>query len=469
MNRIIKYSCFLFAMLTMVSCKKFLDVNNNPNSPTKAPLNGLLGRVTETSALNVYRAGDNVTNYVQYIASSNTASPYDIYEPVDASSLWVNLYDNMTDLYDMDKLAEESGATHHQGVSRILMSVNLKIVHDLFGAAPYTEAFTSNTLTPKFDDAPSLYQKCISLLDEGIGLLQQANPNVELDAGLDFVHGGDAAQWIKTAHALKARLLNQISKRPEYNADNVLAALGSAYTSTADDAAVTVFDVRNPWAQQALNNVNLLLAGWLSEHFVNTMNGNIYGIADPRLPLITDQTKYGDYRGTRNGKGRIGSGVNGEECYLSVDGYYSSTNSPLFIISYEECKFIEAEAKLRKNDKPGAYAAYLEGIKANMNKLGVSAANRDAYVNHASVSVEANNITIDLIMKEKYKAMFLHPETWNDARRYDYKYQGFQLPLNVVTNTFIRRFVYPDVEKSRNGANVPSEVTDVTQKMWWDQ
>ena len=71
-------------------------------------------------------------------------------------------------------------------------------------------------------------------------------------------------------------------------------------------------------------------------------------------------------------------------------------------------------------------------------------------------------------MKEKYKALFLSPETWNDARRFDYQYQGFQLPLNAVTNTFIRRFVYPDIENSRNGANVPT-VTDVTEHLWWDQ
>ena len=103
-----------------------------------------------------------------------------------------------------------------------------------------------------------------------------------------------------------------------------------------------------------------------------------------------------------------------------------------------------------------------------MNKLGVATTARDAYVNHATVSVGSANITIDLIMKEKYKA-FLHPETWNDARRCNYQYQGFQLPLNAATTTFIRRFVYPDVEKSRNGANVPTEVTDVTQRLWWDQ
>ena len=131
-------------------------------------------------------------------------------------------------------------------------------------------------------------------------------------------------------------------------------------------------------------------------------------------------------------------------------------------------KFIEAEAAFRSKDKLRAYAAYIEGITANINKMGVGAAARVTYIDDATVSVGATNITLALIFKEKYKALFLMPVTWDDARRFDYGYQGFQLPLNVVTTTFIRRLVYPTVETSRNSVNTPP-VTDVTQKLWWDQ
>ncbi|MEO7294113.1 MAG: SusD/RagB family nutrient-binding outer membrane lipoprotein, partial [Ginsengibacter sp.] len=129
-------------------------------------------------------------------------------------------------------------------------------------------------------------------------------------------------------------------------------------------------------------------------------------------------------------------------------------------------KFIEAEAAF-KTDKPRAYAAFLEGIKANMNKIGVAPSDRDAYVNHPSISVGSAALTLELLFREKYKALFLMPVTWDDARRFDYKYQGFQLPLNALTPTYVRRLVYPSVETSRNSANVPV-VTDVTQKLWWD-
>ncbi len=42
-------------MLTsVVSCKKYLDVNENPNSPTQPPINGLLTKVTHGVAMNSY-------------------------------------------------------------------------------------------------------------------------------------------------------------------------------------------------------------------------------------------------------------------------------------------------------------------------------------------------------------------------------------------------------------------------------
>lgn len=459
---------FLLAIL-LPSCKKYLDVNNNPNSPTRPPINGLLAQATYQTALNVYRTGSLTANYVQYFASPNPASSSDIFEPVDASGTWTSIYNTMTDIYDMEKLGADAGATEHQGVAKILMSVNLKLLHDLWGNVPYSEGFSATSLTPTYDDAKSLYDKSLALLDEGIALLGQSNSTFKLDNTLDYIHKGNLAAWIKTANALKARYLLLTTKKPTFSADNVLAAVANAYTANADDAQITSFNIRNPWAQVSLDNAALLLGGFLSTQYVNMMDGTTYGVADPRLPLIATLTKFGDYRGTPNGVGRVGTGINQEESYLSPTGYFSSTNAPLIIISFAEIKFIEAEARFRKgSDMANAYIAYLAGIRASMNKIGVSVADQDLYINNPLVSVGAGSLTLALILREKYKALFLHPETWNDARRFDYAYKDFTLPANAVLNTFIRRLDYPSVELTRNGDNVPA-VGSLADKLWWDQ
>ena len=141
----------------------------------------------------------------------------------------------------------------------------------------------------------------------------------------------------------------------------------------------------------------------------------------------------------------------------------AGTPHRLFVVA----AFVEAEAALRSSDKPRAYAAYLEGIKANMDKLGVPAAERDAYLGDPQVAVGADALTLNLIFKEKNVALFLHPEAWVDARRFDYGYKDFALPVNAALPEFIRRSAYPVVETSRNGANVPQAT--LTTRLWWDQ
>lgn len=469
MKLIIRNTFIFLTVVLLASCKKYLDINQNPNAATKPPINGLLIKTTQNTALNVYRVGDITSYYVQYLANPSASGETDIYGPIDASGTWTALYSNMTDIYDLQKLGMEQGATKYQGAAKIMMAMNLQLVHNLWGAAPYSDAFSGETLTPTYDDAQTIFQTCLTLIDEGVALMNNAAPTIDLSSDGDLIHHGVDSAWILTAHAMKARLLNQLSKTSQYNTASIFSELGAAYKSTANDAFITTFDVRNPWNQEAVDNAGLNLDGWLSTHYINAMTGATYGIPDPRLPLTASLTQFGDYRGTPNGAGRIGTGTKKEESYIDLNGYYSSTSSPLYIITYEEMKFIEAEAAFRSNDLSRAYAAYIEGITANMNKMGVTAAARDAYINDASVSAGAVNITLALIFKEKYKALFLTPVTWDDARRFDYAYQGFQLPVNAVTSTFIRRLLYPaTVEVSRNSANVP-QVTDVTQKLWWDQ
>lgn len=460
----------IFIAFLSGGCKKYLDINQNPNAAEEPPINGLLANVTYSTAYNVYYLGDYTAYYDQYLASSNAGSALDTYDEVSstASTAWGSIYDELTNLHDMRNIAFQKGLNAYVGVSDILLALHLNMSTNVWGDIPYSEAFQGvDNPTPKFDNQKVLYDSCLQLLDAGIAALQQPDAAGELNGPSDFIHAGSAGAWIKTAHALKARMLNQVSKTAQYNAADVLSEISKAYTSNNDDAQVTTFQTRNPWAQVALNNAGLNLDGWLSSYFVDATNGATYGVFDPRLPLITDTTKYGDYRGTPNGAGRIGTGTAMEESYIGLNEWYSSTNSPLQIATYAEGLFIKAEAAFRNNDMTTAYNAYLAGITASMNKMGVPADSINNYLANPAVSVGSANITLKLIMKEKYVACFLMTVTWDDLRRFDYSYQGFTLPVNATLSTFIRRMDYPSTEMSRNGANVPS--VSRTDHLWWDQ
>jgi hypothetical protein len=297
--------------------------------------------------------------------------------------------------------------------------------------------------------------------------LRKTTSALRLGATQDFIHGGNRTNWIRTAYAVKARLLNRLSKKSSYSAANVLSAVDSAYGPTSQEAALRTFAVRNPWAAAARNNAALVLDVWISDNLVKAMDGTRTGIFDPRLRRYTDTTRFGDYRGTPNGRGRIGTGTTRDECYLTINNYYSADNAPLFIATYEEIKMIEAEAALRSNNRTRAYNAYLAAITFQMTKVGVSAADRTTYLSHPNIGVGEANLNLSHIFREKYLVNFLHPESWVDARRFDYAYPGFTLPVGALLNEPIRRVDWPDSERQRNAANTPA-VPPLTQKLWFD-
>jgi len=480
MKKIIYYTSILsICIVSFSGCKKYLDINQNPNAAEEPPINGLLANTTYSTAYNVQLISNVTSYYCQYLSSPNPGSDIDIYNPIDPNEAWTGVYDDdlgkyqygvyniMTDLHDMKIFAASKGLNAYIGISDILMALHLNMASNIWGDIPYSQAFTGvANLTPAFDNQQDIFDTALNLLDAGIAELEQSDDG-QIDPASDFIHAGSKDAWIHTAHAIKARMLNQLSKTSQYDANAVLSELALAYSSNGDDAQVSVFEVRNPWAQIALNNAGLDLDGWLSSYFVNATNDVTYGVFDPRLPLITDPTQYGDYRGTPNGQGRTGTGTENKECYLSVDGWYSSDNSPLQIITYVECEFMKAEAELRKGDKANAYNDYLTAITANMQKIGVADADIQAYITDPTVAVGAANLTLQLIFKEKYVGCFLSPVTWDDMRRFDYNYKNISLPQGAVLSDFIRRTSYPSNEISANGANAPA--VQLSDHLWWDQ
>lgn len=473
-NITFKFIICLTASTVLLSCEDFLDVNKNPNAPTNVSVQLLMANASYRTGNNIMSAGNITSYYVQYLASPNANGSKDIHDPQPYDGTWSALYRMMSDLSDLEMLAAEQGATQYLGAAKILKAINLGLVADLWGDAPYSEAFFVQTLKPSYDSDEALYTEIFKLLNDGITEISKDNSTFELGSD-DFVYGGDVNGWISMAHSLRARYLLHLSNTSQFDAAAVLNAAASGIQTNELNGDITYStagpDVYNPWANVARSQEALILDGWLSEQLVDAMNGTTFGVVDPRMPFMYDSAGKDEYIGVENGAGRpSGVGVSGERSTLVRGTYYASDDSPILIITAAEVKFIEAEAALANNDLTTAYDAYLAGIRAHMDMVGVDEADREAYVTNPVVSVGSANITLDLIMKEKYVAMFLHPEAWNDARRYDYQYQDMTLPANhnpALNGQFVRRLIYPDSETSRNLDNVPSATA--LDRIWWDQ
>jgi hypothetical protein len=483
-----KQLLYISIIITLVSClgscKKFLggNVNINPNKASTVSLNTLLPSTLEFTATN-HQSVAYITNVFAQQTAAYTSGPLndDQHRDVRMNTAYTNLYQNA--LSNIDVLVKQATAQNspaYAGIGKILQVMNLGMATDVWGDVPFTEAFRgTEELYPKYDKQQDLYPLMQSMLDEAIALLRQ--PPTGFKPGIDdLVYQGRLDRWIKTAYVLKARYAMHLTKKGAAAAGTqALTYLANGYASNAEDCQL-IYNERNlnPWNRNIavlIKSGNFRIAP--AERFVDLMNGVAFpGLVDPRLPFMMSRGAATTWRGMPNGVG-TGSTVD-----ITEATYYAKASSPLLMVTYAEQKFLEAEARFLVNGgsanttgtSQAAYDAYLAGITAHMDKLGVAAADRNAYLANPLVAPTAAGLKLEHIMKEKSIAMYLHPEVWTDVRRYDYNpavFRGMALPQNhnqSLNGQFIRRALYPLEELNRNPSAVEAETT-LTTKVWWDQ
>ncbi|MGD0342139.1 MAG: SusD/RagB family nutrient-binding outer membrane lipoprotein, partial [Bacteroidales bacterium] len=137
-------------------------------------------------------------------------------------------------------------------------------------------------------------------------------------------------------------------------------------------------------------------------------------------------------------------------------------DSPVYLMSYAEVKFIEAEARYKLNaGDPLAVTAYNEGLKSSLEREGVYG---DGTWYNAN-KISAASITIEKIIDQKYLSSFLQVESWTDWRRTGYPV--LTLAIGALTSEIPRRYPYPQDERLYNGDNMPAGLT-LTDHVWWD-
>jgi hypothetical protein len=137
-----------------------------------------------------------------------------------------------------------------------------------------------------------------------------------------------------------------------------------------------------------------------------------------------------------------------------------NATSPMPLMTYDELKFIEAEANLRLGNTAEATLAFTDAVASAMRRQvpSLSEAEITAYV----ASVAAGGLSLESIITQKWIAFWLFQpiEAYNDYRRTD-------IPtLTHPVGPAPLRFPYPQSELDANAANVPN--TQITSGVWWD-
>jgi hypothetical protein len=466
----------------MAGCKQYLDVNVDPNRPSDVTLQTLMPTVQQATASFNYSTAYTANQYIQQIGGG-----VDDQTVATMEAGWSTLYLTVVpNLRLIIAKAQEPATTSpaYVGIAKTLLAFNLGMATTYWENIPYSQADAEGTFRPPFDTQESIQTEVQKLLDEAIvELKKDRSASLVVPATDDLVYGGDLTKWIKLAYTIKARFyLHTTKKGATQAAQSALAALANGMTSTADDFQLVYRSgLLNPWHQVALANYTGNLTIAQGAYFINLMNTTTYPTFDPRLPLLAGSLKAGyvyatpqSYQGTRP------NGAAAKTVDFTRDTYPTRVDAPIQLVTYAEAKFIEAEARFLANggirtstgSTADAYAAYLEGTRANLLKLGVSTTATSTYLAAPDVAVGVAGLKLERIMVEKYKALFLNGEAWTDLRRYDYDpavYRDLALPerLNPELNgRWIQRVNYPVTETARNAEVTAANFKPLNETMW---
>lgn len=472
-NIIIKLTMILVVALFLTSCEDYLggDTNIDPNRTSDASLNTLLPTLLYYSAESTYFSASVACQYAQQIGAV-TSGGTDAQNQSTFGNLWSNIYLNViTNGNEIIKRGETSNSPHYSGIAKIMIAYNLGLATSVWENIPFKEADNQlSNFSPNYDSQQEIYNSILSLLDEAINDLE-ADSSVFRPSNDDIVYKGDLNKWIKAAHSLKARNLLHLARKGIATYNDVLNATAKGISSNEEDLQL-IYTERNfnPWYQVALANNTGNLSTTFSATFMNLMNGSIQGILDPRVKLLA-YSKGDTYLGNIPGTGSGGNTQynNG----TSFFGWAFDIFAPLQMLTFSETKFIEAEALINSNDNiEKAYDAYLAGITANMEKIKVNSDEITQFTSDENISIGASNLNISHVMTEKYKALFLNPEVWNDLRAYKYSNNiipGLNLPENHnpdLNGAWIQRGLYPTSETSRNSEVAKANFKPLSETMW---
>src|SRR4030095_6816085 len=163
------------AIVLISSCKKFLDINTDPDRiPASNPP---MAQLLTSAQMNLaFEGGSDLFRYATLIAqqmSGQASQPNQTYEydrynitGSDENNVWSSIF--ATTLSDLEIIIKQSAvlnAPYYSGVAKILKACEYSLVVDTWGDVPYSEAqqLDANT-SPGYDDDATIYPKLITLL-----------------------------------------------------------------------------------------------------------------------------------------------------------------------------------------------------------------------------------------------------------------------------------------------------------------
>lgn len=399
---------------SLMGCDFIQPVEVDPNAVPSAALDQLLVGVQ----LNTYLQEEGQVSrlasvWLQQMAGTDRQfSSFDQYvlSESDGSNQYIDVYagGGLVDIRNGTAQAEDAGRTVYAGLFKLYEAYLVGMVASIYGDVAYSEAVNPDIQTPALDPQADVYAAVQNLLSEAIADLssgQGAGPGAA-----DFAFGGDAARWIAVAHTMKARFHMHLAETDAGRYAQALAEAQQGIAASSGDFVAshsTASTENNLWFQFMRDREGYISAGEFGVNALQSRN-------DPRLQRYysTGTGPYaGQYIGSPVGEPAGDPGTNSSRLN-EVDGAGAPDYDQPFV-TCAETQFIIAEALFRTGAADAAVRTALDaGIACDAARKGV-----DLAAIQAANDALTGAALFDEIMMQKYLALFLNREIWNDYKR----------------------------------------------------
>lgn len=514
-----------------MSCKKYLNINTNPNSPTITNSALELPQALVNTALLTSQMSDYGGQTVGYIVNAGgyggfgASWTYD-YQPSQGEGFWDAGYQILENYqYIINNSKGVAADANFDGVAKIMKAYIFQALVDEFGDLPYTTALQGGAdFRPTYDKATTVYPALASLIDSAIAEISAAGSATAINPQSDPLFQGNMSLWKQFGNSLKLRLIVRASAavtfaNTTFSADGFLttdAIVQPGYALAQAGSGTQVNPSWDAWVTHYSGSKSnsawipsIFVYGYYDGHKLSdpVRGGAVFfgwpkdsinqlGTSPPSNTLTSPAVAGAWYSGTGSGTG-LGNAIGVEKG--------PNMGEPLMLAA--ESDFLMAEADVRGILNGTAATDFNNGIAASFYYLeqgpsltswgehangGVPTTNGDAtayqtanaasYLANFSLATTTAQKT-EAIITQKYIALnFINgEEAWSEYRRTGYPvcsstvlnnpYGSFASTQSQATRPdhLPTRLPYPASEAATNASNVPQGINIYTTTIFWAQ
>lgn len=524
MKKIFKYILLGVVVVASSSCKKFLDINTNPNSLTSAtPALVLPQAIVGAASIGV----SFNTSLADFSGARANAGGFGGFGSVvtydfgtgDYNGLWTSTYDNVNDFeYVINETKSNPASAFSTGIARIMKAFAFERLVNQYNDVPYSDALKgAASLQPKYDKGPDVYKACIAELNKAMADITTAQASAatnKIATSADPMFKGDMDLWKKFANTVKLRMLIKMAGVTSL-ATEAKAAMTSMNTTTigflTTDAIVNPGYIKTDRPNPVYGSIGFTSTGtntttsriptkWIFSFYTgaklsDTFRGSVIYRSFPSTPI----NQLGDEStGVPAALSAGSSWITGNNA-TDVLGVAKGPTQGTPILLATEANFLLAEAYARTYLTGNAETAFNAGITQSFTYLYKTVANTvdptksvttdvAAYLTSNATSALANfslaatlDQKIEAIITQKYIAlnMIANDECFNEFRRTGYPtiVNGSTDPLKTFASRqsistradkLPSRILYPQAEYNLNPTNAPAGINKFTSLIFWD-